>query len=150
LRYDYALGRLNAYNFLKRHLALPAASNNPIFDRWTLDQRATHGFRAAPSPGQPEIDYLPIIPVMPTVPEPALPPWPRLLDLPIGLGDAITGRLDAVYALAKRQAVSNAFWRAIVSTGLALPWRFYIRPAIRDYALKAIRDGLRTQGLLPS
>lgn len=149
LRYDYALGRLNAYRFLKRHFALPQDAGNPIFASWTGAQRQKYGFTATPAAGQPATAYLPIIPVMDTVAEPSLPRWPLLADLPAGLGDAIEGRLDAVYTLAKRAALSNGFWRAFVGAGLALPWRFYIRPAIRDFALKTLRDALRAQELLP-
>jgi hypothetical protein len=149
LRYDYALGRLNAYGFLKRHFALPKDAQHPMFGSWTPLQIQKYGFKAAPAAGKPEVDYLPIIPIMDTVKEPTLPPWPRLADLPNGLGNAIDNRLDAVYALAKRAALSSGFWRTIASAGLALPWRLYIRPAIRDFALQTIGDGLRSQDLLP-
>jgi hypothetical protein len=149
LRYDYALGRRNAYDFLKRHFALPQNAQHPIFASWTAAQCQKYGFKAAPAAGQPQVDYLPIIPVMDKVNEPTLPPWPRLASLPSGLGNAIENRLDAVYALAKRAALSSGFWRTIASAGLALPWRLYIRPAIRDFALQAIGDGLRSQDLLP-
>ena len=148
LRHDYALGRLNAYRFLKRHLALPRDAENKVFESWTDLQRMKHGFKAAAKPGEPEIEYLPLIPVMDTVAEPKLPTWPQLAEFPRGLDKAIESRLDVVYALAKRQAVPSAGWRAALTAGLALPWRFYLRPTIRDFALDKIRKGLQAQNLL--
>ncbi len=146
LEYDYALGRRNAHDFLKRHLALPDAAKNPIFQSWTNDQR--NEYRVSEN----GTDYLPLIPLMKRLRDnpPALPSWPARTSLPPGLDDAIAKRLDAVYALAKAvNQPDNWLKRAVMSSYLWLGWKFYLRGALRDAAVKAIRKGMQDQHLLP-
>jgi hypothetical protein len=143
LQYDYALGRLNAYSFLKRHLAIPENANNPIFARWDANQRDQYRFE------ENGTKYLPLIPLMSTVREPTLPRWPTINDVPAALSNAINARLDAVYGLATAQSAADTWWkRALMSSYLWLGWRLYLRGALRDFALSAIRRGLAEQRLL--
>lgn len=145
LEYDYALGRRNAHDFLRRHLALPKAAKNPIFESWTDDHRNEYGFT------ENGTDYLPLIPLMKRLRDnpPGLPSWPKLYAFPSGLEDAITKRLDAVYALAKAAAEPSSWLgRAVMSAYLGLAWRLYLRGALRDAAVGAIRKGMQDQQLL--
>jgi patatin-like phospholipase len=145
LEYDYALGRRNAYDFLKRHLALPEKAKNAIFSSWTDDQRRAYRI------SENGIDYLPLIPLMPRLRDnpPALMPWPALSEFPNTLSDAIAARLDAVYALAKAAGQPDSWIkRAIMSSYLWLGWKFYLRGALRDGAVNALRSALQQQGLL--
>src|SRR5207249_712628 len=140
LHYDYTLGRLNAFAFLKRHLALPESAGNPLFASWTPEQRNRYRFTEPDAAGNP-IDYLPLIPLMDDITSPALP---------AGLVDSISARLDVVYSLAKAQAVPDSWWkRALASSYLWPAWRFYLRGALRDLAMDTIRQGLIDQKLMP-
>ena len=144
LQYDYALGRLNAYGFVARHLALPEKADNSIFNSWTDDHRKQYRFT------ENGIDYLPLIPLMKRLREPPeLPGWPALDQMPAHLSDAIIARLDAVYALAKAQSQPDSWWKkALMSAYLGLGWKFYLRGALHDFILSAFQDALITQELL--
>jgi hypothetical protein len=145
LEYDYALGRLNAHDFLRRHLALPESANNPIFASWTSDHRKDYRVT------ENGTDYLPLVPLMPRLRDnpPVLPRWPALSEFPSTLSDAIGARLDVVYSLAKAASQPDSWIkRAIMSSYLGLGWKFYLRGALRDGALAAIRSALQQQHLL--
>ena len=146
LQHDYALGRLNAYNFLKKHLALPESARNPIFNTWTADQKKEYRII-----GDDGTTYLPLIPLMKELRDnpPPEPVWPTVTGMPAGLGDAVAARLDALYALAKAQIEPDSWWkRALMASYLWVGWKFYVRGAVRDAALAAIQKGLQDQGLL--
>jgi hypothetical protein len=146
LAYDYALGRRNAYEFLKRHLALPELARNVLFDSRAADQKKEYRIV------ENGIAYLPIVPLMRDLRDapPALPPWPALTAMPAGLSDAIAARLDAVYELARAQARPDSWWKqAAANAYLWAGWREYLRGALREKALAAIRNGLIQQNLLP-
>jgi hypothetical protein len=145
LDYDFRLGRLNAYKFLKEHLAIPASANNPIFRNWTAAQKDKHGFT------QDGELFLPVVPLMPALRDnpPALAGWPRLAALPDKLPDAIEARLQSVYELVKSQVTPDSWWkRALMNGYLWIGWRLYLRAAARDALTEAIRKGLSRQGLL--
>jgi len=145
LQYDYALGRRNAYDFLKSHLALPEAANNPIFRSWTNDHLRDYRFTANGN------NYLPLVPLMPRLRDtpPTLPQWPLLSEFPTALPNAIGARLDTVYELAKAAGQPDSWVkRAIMSSYLWLGWKFYLRGALHDGAVNAIQSALRQQGLM--
>jgi len=145
LRYDFALGQLNARSFLAKHLAIPESENNPIFDTWTTAQRNEYRF------SENGVAYLPLIPLMKALRDnpPELPDWPAIAAVPAGLSNGIERRLDAVYNLVTAESAPDSwFKRAAMSLYLGLGWRFYLRGALRDMALESIRKGLQDQGLL--
>ncbi len=145
LQHDYALGRRNAHDFLKRHLALPKDANNPIFDSWSDPQRSEYAFN------ENGTDYLPLIPLMKRLRDdpPVVPDWPRLDAFPTGLEDAVTERLDALYSLAKAAAQPDSWLKRIAtSVYLSIGWRMYLRGKLRDTAIGAIQKGLQDQQLL--
>jgi hypothetical protein len=139
---------LNGYSFVKQHLALPEAANNPIFANWTGDQRKKYRFSDSSAAGQPSTDYLPLIPLMDSVQKPSLPEWPKISDLPAGIAGAIDARLNAVFSLAKADAAPDSWWKSALQTaGLSIVWSF-VRPRLRDYALTALRQALIDQKLM--
>jgi hypothetical protein len=67
--HDYALGRRNCQKFLRDHFVLPA--NNPIIrsglpDDQSARERLIQQFKRPAPPGQPDADWLPIIPLCTT------------------------------------------------------------------------------------
>jgi hypothetical protein len=146
--YDFSLGRANAYKFLAEHLALPLkdAKANPIFsdDKWTPEQTKEYTFR---SDG---IDYLPFIPLMPSLREkpPQILAWPCRDAVP-DFRDAIEARLQFVYDMATVQIALPWWQRAILKAYLRFGWNVLrLRGATRDAAFNAIKDGLFQHGLL--
>jgi hypothetical protein len=157
LAYDFSLGRFNAHKFLAEHLALPWAAsdpevpNNPIFAHWTNDQIKDYAFPNRQDPTDTKT-YLPIIPLMPSLREnpPKLLAWPDLAAAPEYLPDAIEARLQSVYDLAKSGIRVRSWWKkALLNAYLWIGWRGYLRDALRDAALKTVRDGLAKHGLIP-
>jgi hypothetical protein len=145
LQYDYALGRLNAFTFLTKHLALPESANNPIHTSWTAPQKNEYRFF------ENGVAYLPIVPVMKSLQTqpPTLPPWPKLSAMPSWLSGAITNRLDALYDQATSALDGVSWWkRTIASAYLRAGWNGYLRGAARDYALAALQTALQEQHLL--
>jgi hypothetical protein len=157
LDYDFRLGQRNAYEFLSRHLVFP--ETNLIFQgKWTDAQKQAQSI--TDTDGSRLLRLIPIMDTVPTppqmlpTPKPANAPpgavaWPKLPALPDNLSDAISGRLDAVYSLLMRSAKQSSWWKqAIASTYVRLGWTLYVRGALRDKALNAIRSGLQHQNLL--
>lgn len=143
--YDFRLGRLNAYKFLKEHLAIPESANNPLFTNWTSDQKNRHGFRENGKL------YLPVVPLMPALRDnpPTLAGWPKLAALPNKLPDAIEARLQSIYDIVKSQAAPDSWWkRVLMNSYLWLGWTLYLRSAARDALTEAIRKALGKHGLL--
>jgi hypothetical protein len=161
LAYDFSLGRFNTHKFLAEHLALPvtlppeaadpAEPNNPIFDRWTPEQINTYVFRNRQDPND-TTTYLPIIPLMAGLRAnpPKLLRWPELAETPEYLEAAIQTRLQSVYELAKSEIrIEPGLVRTLLNAYLWIGWRFFLRGALRDAALKAVTDGLVGHGLIP-
>jgi hypothetical protein len=158
--YDFKLGRYNAHRFLAEHLALPVTQvsdharfkelNNPIFHGWTSDQKELYAFTNQQDPTDTKT-YLPIIPLMPRLRAnaPKLDPWPQLSAAPDWLHDAVQARLQSVYELAKSQLLPDTWWKRIpADLYLSFGWRLFLRGALRDAVVAAIRNGLTEQGLL--
>jgi hypothetical protein len=159
--YDFNLGRFNAHKFLAEHLALPVTlppdtadpknPNNPIFKNWTSEQIGSYAF-ANQQDAKDTRTYLPIIPLMPALRDnpPRLPDWPKLEAAPAYLRDAIQARLQSVYDLAKSEIRLDSWWKkAAVNFYLWVGWSLYLRGALCDAALDAVKDGLGDQGLVP-
>jgi hypothetical protein len=142
--YDFRLGRRNAYEFLKSEFALP--ENNPLFQapNWTPKHRQDY---ATMYQGK---KYLQLIPLMPNLPEPPMPsPWPVLDRMPDWLSDAIDKRLDVIYS-SVLDGLASASWlmRQVISAYAWAGWKAGGRSFLRDKALSAIEDALKSQGLL--
>jgi predicted acylesterase/phospholipase RssA len=139
--HDFFLGRRNCQRFLERHLTLP--EENPLFARWTVDQRNRYRQKNPRSDGSVSSE-LPIVPLMtPLHPQlgeaETLPAWPVGACDPASLNDFIKTRLDAIY----EGYVTE--WLGLL---LSLGWKFYVRPKITNFALGAIDKGLRAHKLL--
>ena len=142
--YDFRLGRRNAYEFLKSEFALP--ENNPLFQapNWTPKHRQDY---ATMYQGK---KYLQLIPLMPNLPEPPMPsPWPVLDRMPDWLSDAIDKRLDVIYS-SVLDGLASASWlmRQVISAYAWAGWKAGGRSFLRDKALSAIEEALKSQGLL--
>lgn len=157
--YDFQLGRLNAYGFLTKHLALPVdlvedrdefeKRNNPIFHGWHKRQIDAHVFEDPATKKK----YLPVVPLMPNLKAnpPRLPDWPRLADMPDYIEGSVQGRLKSLYGLATAQLIPGRWWRRLLpKLYLDVGWKLYLRDALRDAIVEAIKDGLVSQGLLSS
>lgn len=59
--HDYKLGRRNCQQFLRRHFAIPADNNNPIFATWSDEAKARFTFT------ENGVKYIPIIPDLKTI-----------------------------------------------------------------------------------
>lgn len=145
LRHDYMLGRLNAQSFLKRHLLLPEddAKPNRLFDAWTATQKNKYR-HVDPVTNK---KFLPIIPLMASLAEPAPPSWPAPIDLPKGLASAIDTRLDLIYGKVKKELLTSSFFRFLTDVGLAIPWAWFIKPGLRNAIVEALEKGLKAQKL---
>jgi hypothetical protein len=147
LKYDYRLGRRNAYEFLFKELVFP--DTNPIFENWTDQQKADQT-----SETKDGVRYLRLVPLMPALR--ANPPaemkkadWPGITDVPATLGKAIESRLDAIYQAVTTDNLSTSGWsKFFASSYLKIGWTF-ARPILRDKALDVIRTALRVQKLMP-
>jgi len=81
---------------------------------------------------------------------PQLPDWPRHEAAPAYLQDAIQRRLQSVYELAKSEIRTGSWWKdGLMNLYLWLGWRLYLRGALCEAALDAVKTGLGDQGLLP-
>lgn len=151
LDYDFRLGRRNAYEFLRDEFVLP--STNPLFlgGTWTPDQ-LTKFSNADTSPVTGETqDFLPIIPLMKSVPVPPLmtaADWPKLNSAPSDLPNQVSARLDALYAALKSSA-KNSWWPGGLG-GIAADtaWKLFLRGILRDAFVKTVTKGLSDQKLL--
>jgi len=147
LVHDYMLGRANAHSFVKRHLMLPEAAGNPLFDDpwWTEARKEKFGTRD--SAGE---RYLPIIPLMDDLRDqsPELQAWPAPTPLPAGFEKAVEARLDAIYAKLTAQLAPKSWWqKAAMNAYLWIGWKAYGRSALRDIAVNAFKKGLKEQEL---
>lgn len=132
-RHDYLLGRRNAQQALATHMTLPCG--HPLFRRWTPAQREHHAVD-----GGAELPIVPLVGALHPVhgqPE-ALEDWPFMRVDPASYGDAIGRRLQTLYG-------------ATLPIGLrllgGLPWRLFVRPALRRAIVRALGAGLRRHRL---
>jgi hypothetical protein len=101
-------------------------------------------------------DHLPMIPLVKSLREhPPAPTtrdkWPRLEDIPSGLSAAIEGRLQVIYdRLMAEYRPASRCKREAVSLGMGIPWRLFLRSALRDKVLDQIRTALKARQLLRS
>lgn len=146
VKYDYRLGRRNAYEFLNCQLRFP--ETNGVFNHWTDPQKKDQTVETKNG-----TRYLRLIPLMKELRD--NPPkeltqadWPVLREFPDALSDAFEHRLDAVYNSVATDSLPASWWkRLFASTYLNLGWTF-VRPALRDKALGFVRQGLIEQKLL--
>ena len=98
--HDFLLGRHNMQAYLHRELMLKA--DNPLFDKWTLDQRQDFArddnFErvAVDATTPPKSYYLPVLPDKTGVGLLPLPAWPRNTYNPETLRPMLKARLEAV------------------------------------------------------
>lgn len=141
--HDYFLGRYNCQKFLRDHLALPA--NHVLFNQWTADQRTRYLIKAGESNS---VDELPIIPLLPSVRSDTnplqVPDWPAGAFDPESLAAPIDRRLDGLF---KAYSHEQRWDQKLLGAVLWLGWKLYGRGKLREYALRAIRNGLKTHGL---
>jgi len=144
LVHDYLLGRMNAQAMLKRHLVFPddGANTNKLFSGWTTAQK--NKYRYTDSKGN---RFLPLIPLMDSVPEPQSPAWPKPTSLPPGFATAVQSRLEAIYGRLKDQFITSALGRFGTSVTVDVAWNVYIRGAIRDAVVGAFTKALNDQDL---
>ena len=164
LAYDFSLGRLNAHKFLAEHLALPVTlppeaarphdPNNPIFNDWTKDD-VLHGICVRKSAGSAGHRDLPADHSLDaelaghSAPASSLAQARGRSDY---LESAIQARLRSVYELAGSPQIptDNSWWkRALLNAYLWLGWTLYLRKALHDAAVNAVKDSLSDQGLMP-
>ncbi|MEY4748099.1 MAG: hypothetical protein RIQ60_313 [Pseudomonadota bacterium] len=145
--HDFQLGRRNAQMFLMTALTLP--ENNPLFARWTDEQRKRLGRSVTRADGSTAIE-LPIIPLMPSLHsinnaaaiEPQ-PEWPLNRFDPASLDGPIRSRLDGV--VKSSLAASELNW--FVRLGARLGW-FFARGRVSAAAVRTMRRLLTGHGLL--
>jgi Patatin-like phospholipase len=152
-RYDYQLGRRNAYEFLRRDFVFPEG-NQAFVGHWTHTQIETQRVTSGPWQIPLRNGHLPMIPLVKRLRENPPPPmtkecWPRLQGMPTGLSSAIEGRLQAVYDLLMDEyGPAQCYKRLAASLGFGIPWRLFLRSALRDRALDAIRNALKAKNLI--
>jgi len=159
--HDYLLGRLNCQRFLQEHFVLDAS--NHVFDGWDPEEKKkasrkqTFTTRRSGREETQSIDAIPIIPLLGTAKEPAIPGGPLALVWPRGEGpdgdklqQALMHRLCGL--------VDHFLSPAEISSGLLrrylrLAWNVYrgIKWVLRDSpvqpALDAIKQELEKRGL---
>ena len=152
-RYDYQLGRRNAYEFLRRDFVFP--EGNQAF-RWTAPQIEAQRGAGSAEQIQLKPGHLPMIPLTEVLREHPPTPmmkdkWPCLEDIPSGLSAAIEARLQVIYdRLMAEYRPASRCKREAVSFGLRIPWRLFLRSALRDKVLDQIRTALKARQLLRS
>lgn len=153
--HDFMLGRRNCQRFLAKHFMLPSdpdkGIDNPLFGGWK-DPEIRKAFQdegAFERDGQTqEIRYLPIIPLLGKLGDPnytKMPDWPaRPADLEKNaLKCAVTGRVDAL----KDGLIKQYKPAWLLNAGMTFFWWKNKAKWIEEYAMKPVRDSLKTRGI---
>jgi len=148
MAYDFDLGRCNAHAFLKKHLAIPEAANNPLFSgTWSNAHKMTYGHVDASGARS-----LPLIPLMKSLqddPPQLRAPSNLKRGLPEGLSEALERRLDYLYDQAKSQFMPSGWIKRVLGSLLVgALWNGGARNMIRDEILKKLKKALDGRKLL--
>ncbi len=142
--HDYQLGRLNAYWFLKKSLALPL--DNPILGEGYRHVRDREGLAVGSGVDGDDRDFYPLIPLVGTaaqMPEP--PRWPRVGEEVV---DAMVTqamiRAEALVARIRSGELRGRLHRWTAGLGWSWAGRGMVREAIRHAVLRdlILRDQL--------
>lgn len=139
--HDYMLGRLNAYDYLKSQLTLP--EGHILFKNWTADQKKKYA--VAQKDGSIQ---LPIIPVMPSIAQPAMPDWPKGKFDPQSLKKPIAKRVSAVLDALENEEIPGT---TLMNDGIrAVLWvaKELGEPKLTEAILKTITANLQEWKLL--
>lgn len=140
--HDYLLGRSNMREYLRSELVLSDA--NSLFARWPLELRKQYAMDQNGDPASTVgPHFLPVVPVLPSVPQAAVPPWPKGALVPQALAPALRHRLESVLATLRADNLQGLL--ATVGSDLAIP---VVAEFAANWIVSAWTTELRAAGLL--